>query len=276
MKRKVILLGTKPGSSAAYLYLRQRGWEVTQVVSPNSDKSHVSNWMPGPDLAQLASHFGTPVVDSQEKLQDSNVDLVISYMHRQRVSARTRSMGKYALNFHAGLLPHFAGWRFYSSAILEESSEYGVTCHLMEEEFDEGPIIQVRRFPIQPELETALTLERQSQKEMILLFRDVINRYEELGALSSREQVKEESGYMTRNEFDELKVIPSSADAKTADRIARAFYYPPYTLAHVIGPNGNILEVLPESIKHQLAKNHHSEDFKVLLEALALEYPLAD
>ena len=61
-------------------------------------------------------------------------------------------------------------------AILEDSPEYGCTCHIMDENFDSGPLVKVRRFAINPREETALSLEK-SSTEMILLFREVISAY---------------------------------------------------------------------------------------------------
>ncbi len=96
------------------------------------------------------------------------MDFVISYMYRHLVKGDVIAMAKQAaVNFHAGPLPAYGGWAFYNVAILENASEYGCTCHYMDEGFDTGPIFKVRNFPINTSLETACSLERKTQREMI-------------------------------------------------------------------------------------------------------------
>ena len=82
---------------------------------------------------------------------------------------------KSAINFHPAPLPEFGGFAFYNLAILEEKTSYGCTCHHMDSSFDTGDIVKVRTFPMNYETDTALSLERKTQKEMLLLFDEIID-----------------------------------------------------------------------------------------------------
>jgi methionyl-tRNA formyltransferase len=266
MKKTAILLGSKPASVAALLLLRKHGWDVKEVVAAPEQ----ADWIPRPTLFEVATSLGIRTVENQADLITDKVDLVISYMCRARVKPQTLSRGKYPLNFHAGPLPEFGGWAFYNVAILENSHEYGCTCHVMDESFDTGPLVKVRRFAINPSKETAYSLERKAQLEMILLFVEVLSIYETTGSLPSEDQDPSKMRYMNAQEFGKLKEIPLNANAEEVDRIARAFWYPPYEVAHIKMPSGLKVEVVPEMVKRELAYGLHVDDLSVFLKTCGL------
>ena len=263
MSKEAILLGSKPGSVVALLILVKQGWTIKEVVATPDE----APWLPMPSLYDVASRLGIQTVEKQSQLESKAVDLVISYMCRSLVKSDTLERGRYALNFHAGPLPEFGGFANYNVAILEDSAEYGCTCHIMDEGFDTGPIVKVRRFGINPGSETALSLEKRSQSEMILLFREVISDYEITGEIESIEQDPERMRYMNAVEFRKMKQIPSEATYEEADRIARAFWYPPYEIAYYLLPNGTKVEVVPKIAKNDLAGKLHENNLDHLLRA---------
>jgi methionyl-tRNA formyltransferase len=256
-KPSVILLGSKPGAVTALEVMLARGWDVRCVVVSRSI-SHP--WVQGPSLAEYATDRGLSVVVQSELASDVRADFVISYMFRHRVRRETLAMAsRAALNFHAGPLPEFGGWAFYSVAILENSPEYGCTCHYMDEGFDTGPLLEVRRFPIDARQETAWSLERKAQQEMIRLFVDFCLFAETGEPLPIQQQDKTRARYLQREQFDALKRIPDGADAETVDRTARAFWYPPYDCACVRIGDG-YAEVVPKIVKEQMASWMHAGD----------------
>ena len=261
MSKEAILLGSKPASVTALLLLLKQGWTVKEVVASRDQAS----WLPTPSLYDVANKLGIRTVEKQSQLESTGVDLVISYMCRSLVKKRTLERGKYALNFHAGPLPEFGGWAFYNVAILEDAPEYGCTCHIMDEGFDTGPLVKVRRFGINPRLETVLSLERKAQIEMILLFREVISSYEISGEIRSGEQDLKRMRYLNADQFAKMKQIPLEAAPEDADRIARAFWYPPYEMAYYLLPNGTRLEAIPEIVKYDIALGMHSRDLDDLM-----------
>jgi methionyl-tRNA formyltransferase len=93
----------------------------------------------------------------------------------------------------------------------------------MDERFDTGPLVKVRRFAINPREETALSLEKKAQIEMILLFKEVISAYEVAGMISSVDQDPERMRYLNAKQFAKMKQIPMEATPEEVDRIARAF-----------------------------------------------------
>lgn len=260
-----ILLGSKPGAVVALSTMLERGWDVRAVVvSPK----HNYSWISGTTLEAFASEKGVPVITAQDQLpRNEQADFVISYMFRYRVKAETLALGRRAaLNFHAGPLPEYGGWAFYNIAVLEDADEYGCTCHYMDEGFDTGPLFKVRRFPINAREETAYSLERKAQEEMVRLFREFCEIAETGDALPYEEQDKSRMRYLGREEFEALKEIPADADDETIQRRARAFWYPPYECAYMRVGDAKV-EVVPRIVKEQLATLLHADDLETLQNA---------
>jgi methionyl-tRNA formyltransferase len=266
-KPSAILLGSKPGSVVALSVMLERGWDVRGVVvSPKFSYP----WLPGPTPAEFAASRGVRVFTAQDQLPPGEAaDFVISYMFRYRVKPEAlRLARRAALNFHAGPLPEFGGWAFYNVAILENSPEYGCTCHYMDEGFDTGALFKVRRFPIDASQETAYSLERKAQGEMVRLFRDFCRIAETGEDLPREEQDRGRMRYMNREEFEALKAIPDGADDETVQRYARAFWYPPYDCAYTLA-GGVKVEVIPRAVKEHVASLLHADDLEGLRAAAA-------
>lgn len=266
IKPSVVLMGSKPGSVVALSEMVRRGWEVRHVVV---SRKIAHPWIAGPTLEQAAKNFGIPVV-TQPELPRVPVDFVISYMFRYRVKSDVIALGNRAsLNFHAGPLPEFGGWAFYNIAILENAREYGCTCHHLDDGFDTGPLLKVSRFPINVKEETAYSLERKAQEDMIRLFVDFCNLAESGEELPRIPQDPQKLRYLDQEAFNALKEIPADADQETVDRYARAFWYPPHQCGYV-NWNGVKVEVIPEIAKRQAAELLHDDDYERLSQACRL------
>ena len=261
-KPSVIILGSKPAAAVALETMLHRGWQVKAVVQ-SGQNSH--EFIPGYRLGDLAAKYDIPIV-KQDELPTDQVDYVISYMFRYRVKLPILNLARRAaLNFHAGPLPEFGGWAFYNLAILENSDFYGCTCHHMDEGFDTGPLFKVNRFPIVAENETAWSLERKAQEEMVRLFIDFCEIAESESELPYIEQNKKKMRYMDHDSFEKLKEIPENSDEETIQRHARAFFYPPYECAYT--KIGNVkVEVIPNIAKQLLAERLHYDDYERLLD----------
>jgi methionyl-tRNA formyltransferase len=255
-KPSVILLGSKPGATVALELMLQYGWQVRAVV-PSGGNVH--DFIAGQRVEELATKNGIPLM-RQTDLPSEPVDFVISYMFRNLVKSRTLQLARRsALNFHAGPLPEYGGWAFYNLAILENAPDYGCTCHHMDEHFDTGPLLQVNRFAIKAQQETAWSLERKAQEEMIRLFVDFLHLAESGRELPRIAQDKSQMRYLDKGSFEELKKIPEHADEETIQRYARAFFYPPYECAYLCVGDTKV-EVLPKIAKQMLAERLHYDD----------------
>ena len=260
-----ILMGSKPGSVVALEIMLSREWTIPAVVV-SEGVSH--DWFDGPTLSEVARRNGIDVLLQAEIPEGLSVDFVISYMYRHKVTPSTLALAQVAaLNFHAAPLPRFGGWAFYNVAILEDCKQYGVTCHYMDEGFDTGPLLKVRNFDIDCRKETAISLERKSQKQMIELFHEFVRLAESGTPLPCVAQNPNQMRYMTKSEFAALKRIPADSSQKEIDRIARAFWYPPYQCAFVEFGDAQ-LEVVPELAKQSIAEQEQLGVYEELKNAV--------
>jgi len=264
-KPSVILLGSKPGATVALELLMKRGWQIRAVVP-----SGKHDFITGQNIGKIAMENDIPVF-KQNELPNEDVDFVISYMFRYLVKEKTLDHAlRAAVNFHAAPLPEYGGWAFYNLAIIENANQFGCTCHHMDEGFDTGPILRVNYFPIDAEKETAWSLERKTQEEMIRLFIDFLNLAESGKELPLIAQDNNKIRYLDKPNFEKLKEIPLNADDETIQRHARAFFYPPYECAYIRYSETKV-EVLPRIGKQLLAERLHQDDLEQLRE-IALLY----
>jgi methionyl-tRNA formyltransferase len=73
---------------------------------------------------------------------------LIAFVTPEIVSKRVLAkLGYGAINFHPGP-PDYPGWAPSHFALYERAMEFGATVHVMVEQVDAGPIIDVARFPV--------------------------------------------------------------------------------------------------------------------------------
>jgi methionyl-tRNA formyltransferase len=77
-------------------------------------------------------------------------------------------LGYGAFNFHPGP-PAYPGWAPSHFALYDQAKEFGATAHVMVEQVDAGPIIDVSLFPIPPDI-SVLGLEGLAYAHLALLF----------------------------------------------------------------------------------------------------------
>jgi methionyl-tRNA formyltransferase len=202
--------------------LVERGAEVVAVVAPEPDR-----FTREPQRLDLAAQrHELPLVSDDDLYArpPEDVDLVVSFLYWRLIREPLISLGRIGcLNFHPAPLPDFRGLGGYNVAVLEGLREWGVSCHFVDERFDTGDLVEVERFPIDPDAHTALSLDLESGERLVGLFGRVMER-----ALSGEELPREPQGpgrYVSREEFERLRVVRPGDDLH---RKLRAFWYPPH------------------------------------------------
>ena len=133
------------------------------------------------------------------------------------------------INFHPALLPEYKGTGGYNLAIMDELNEWGNTAHYVDASIDTGEIIEVDRFPIDAETETAQSLERKTMQALEDFARRIITR-----AIESKTKLPTTPNiggrYVSRDEMEAMKQIH---DGDNIEKKIRAFWFPPYDGAYV-------------------------------------------
>jgi methionyl-tRNA formyltransferase len=239
----------KRSAARALESLVENGVEVAAVVSAAPDR-----WTREEQRLDLvAQRHGVPLTDEGELYArpPRDVDLVISFLFWNRIREPLLSVGRIGcLNFHPAPLPDFRGLGGYNVAILEGMPEWGVSCHFVDESFDTGDLVEVDRFPIDQQTETAFSLDLRSQEQLLALFRRVMAK-----ALAGEELPRAPqadvgpSRYVDRAEFESLRVVRPGDDL---ERKLRAFWYPPYPGA-VVEVGGRTLTLVDEALLGEVA-----------------------
>jgi methionyl-tRNA formyltransferase len=238
----VYLAKCKRSAAESLEWLVAEGIDVAAVLSAPPDAFTQDSQR----VDLVAERHGLPLVSEEElyAAPPADVDLVISFLYWKRIREPLLSLGRLGcLNFHPAPLPDMRGVGGYNVAILEAMSEWGVSCHFVDPDFDTGDIVEVERFPIDPGSATAFSVDLESQARLSELFRRVMTRRE----LPRTPQG--EGRYVTREELEGLRVVRPGDDV---DRKLRAFWYPPHPGA-VIEVEGRPLTLVDERLLAEVA-----------------------
>jgi methionyl-tRNA formyltransferase len=244
---RVVFMGKSKRSAVLALdWLAARGAAVLAVVAPEPDDlTHERQRL---DLA--ASRHGMPLTTEDELYANppEDVDVVVSFLFWNRIREPLISLGRAGcLNFHPAPLPDYRGVGGYNVAILDGLASWGVSCHFVDEHFDTGDLVEVERFAIDPESETAFSLDLTSQEHLLALFERVMQRLLDGKPLPRSPQ--QDGRYVSRTEFEELRVVRPGDDLR---RKLRAFWYPPWPGA-VLDVDGQRLTLVDESLLAEVA-----------------------
>lgn len=224
----VLFMGRKLVGASCLSWLLQR--TDVKVVGVITDSHLVVS--PTRDLAR---QFDIPVLsreEAEEKIKAGQLrpDVSFSMLYWQKIrNPLLRGCSRGVINFHPAPLPDYRGTGGYNLAILEGLRQWAVSAHYVDEQIDSGPLIEVRRFAIDADRETALTLERKCQSELLAQFKRIAAKVIESPQLLS---AAPNCGgrYVSRNELEAMKELRPGDDVA---RKIRAFWFPPYDGAHV-------------------------------------------
>lgn len=252
---KIFFMGRKPVAAKALTWLLKRDDVV--VVGVITD-SHLSV-SPTADVARRA---GLPILTrevAEQKIasQEISVDLGLSMLYWQKIrSPLLESCSKGVVNFHPAPLPQYKGTAGYNLAILERLCTWAVSAHYVDEAIDTGGIIDVHEFSIDPEFETARSLEAKSQPLLLAQFQDIVGRIlRSDGWLPTKPNVG--GRYVSRAEMEAMKEVKEGDDI---ERKVRAFWFPPYDGAYKV-VNGMKCTLVSRQILESLADPQASSLF---------------
>lgn len=253
---KVLFMGRKPVAARCLEHILDRsGIEVVAVLTDNH--LEVS------PTSEVARQNNIPLLRFEEALEacDSgrlSFDFGVSMLYWRKLKGALLSAAPRGIvNFHPAPLPDYKGVGGYNLAILDGRHEWACSAHYVDEEIDTGEIIMIKRFAMDPEAETARTLEAKSQTVLFDLFCTV---FDEFVQTKDRLPTSPNKGgrHLNRAELEAMKRIDVEKD--DIARKARAFWFPPYDGAFV-EINGQKFTLTDRSILEGLADPSSSSLF---------------
>ncbi len=112
-------------------------------------------------------------------LESAEVDLIILAGYMKKIgSAVLSAFSNRILNIHPALLPKFGGQGMYGmhvheAVIAASETESGATVHLINEVYDEGPILQQLKVPVLQD-DTPETLQKRVLEKEHILYPDTV------------------------------------------------------------------------------------------------------
>jgi phosphoribosylglycinamide formyltransferase 1 len=134
---------------------RERVAKVVLVASNRADSPALIRAATASiDIAHFnAADDGTELLDLLKK---HLIDLVVLAGYLKRIPSKViREYSGRMINIHPALLPAFGGEGMYGARVHEAviasgAKESGVTVHLVDDEYDRGPIVAQWRIPVEP------------------------------------------------------------------------------------------------------------------------------
>jgi methionyl-tRNA formyltransferase len=232
---KALFLGKHKRSTVRALeHLVSRGAEVVGVVAPpepglaaDAQRLDLSARRHGIRLTSAEAVYAGLEDPGNADIDLDGVDVVLSFLFWRRIRKPIIALGRVGcLNFHPAPLPDFRGVGGYNVALMERLPEWGASAHFVDEGFDTGDLVRVERFPIDPDTETALSLDMATQERLLGLFREVVDLLVDGAVLPRTPQVG--GRYVNRAEFEALRRVLPDDPPELVERRIRAFWYPPH------------------------------------------------
>ncbi len=244
---KILFAGRKLVATRCLEYLLTR--ENVEIIGVLTD-SHLEI----SPTKNLAVSSGIPIYSFDAALErigsgklDFDLGLSVLYWRKLRDGFLTSPVRGF-LNFHPAILPEYKGTAGYNLAILESLDSWGVSAHYVDGSIDTGPIIDVAKFPISLNEETAKSLEQKSVEALYEQFKKIVDL-----ALAAEQMLPTKANiggrYVTRQEMEEMKEVKEGDDVH---RKIRAFWFPPYHGAYKV-VNGVKCTLIDDFILQQLA-----------------------
>lgn len=204
------------------------GIEVKYILT--SDKSVDAS------LKAISEDIGAEIVlDSiDNNLYNEKVDLLISFAYQKLIPDLLIQNADVAINFHPAPLPKYKGRANNIHAVLNGETEWGVTCHFLDESFDHGDIIDTRKFDIDnPDTITGKDLADVSWNYCLDMLENLIKRFLMRENIVGTPQKGEEKYYSMKDLIKE-KEITMSDRSEIITRKINALWFPPFEGAYII------------------------------------------
>jgi methionyl-tRNA formyltransferase len=156
-------------------------------------------------------------------------------------------LGYGAFNFHPGP-PAYPGWAPSHFALYDQATEFGATAHVMVEQVDAGPIIDVELFPIPPDI-SVLGLEGLAYAHLALLFWRQAKSMATDPAPPPTRPIKWGTIKYSRRAYRAICEIPLDISKPELDRRIKVFGGNHFGIAPTINLHGiEFRAVLPQSV----------------------------
>ncbi len=208
--QKIIFLSGAADKSKLLEELISNGHNIVAVVLPQS-KKYEKNYAALIKVANKAKIeiIISPPSELNKYTKDIDFDILISSGYPFIIPAEVFSRAHTALNFHPTLLPKYRG-RYLHPILINNDKETGVSAHLIDENYDTGPIVKQIKYPV----ETFDTIKSLSRKNIAAEIKLVLQVLEEAYAGKLKTQAQDEnssSSYFKQRTPEDSEINPEKS-----------------------------------------------------------------
>lgn len=198
---RIMYMGTPPYAATILRALIAADRIPYLVVTQPDRPAGRSQRLTPPPVKEVAQAAGIPVVQPEKITKEIRDELIASQPDIILVAAFGKILRRPlleapkfgCLNAHAGLLPAYRGAAPVNWSLVRGETESGVTIIRMDEGIDTGPVLSVRRLPIDPDDNAGTLLDKMAEVAGPLLV-ETMNRYV-AGEILPQPQPSEGAGY---------------------------------------------------------------------------------
>ena len=169
-------------------------------------------------------------IDSSKKKKikiSKNYDYLISFLNSMYINKSERKkIKRNSFNVHPGP-PEYPGFGCYNFAMLDKVNFYGSTVHIINDKFDSGKIINVKKFKFSYKKFNLEKLIRKTHENIIKQAKDFINDIQNK-KLKIEGNLKWKKKAYTKKEFETAREIKLNDTRKNVLKKIKAFSYKNY------------------------------------------------
>jgi methionyl-tRNA formyltransferase len=175
-------------------------------------------------------------IDSSKKKKIKilkNYDYLISFLNSMYINKSLRKKIKInSFNFHPGP-PEYPGFGCYNFAFLDRANSYGSTIHIINDKFDSGKIVNVKKFKFSYKKFNLEKLIRKTHENIFKQAKVFINDIQN-SKLKIEGNLKWKKKAYTKKEFENARKIKLKDSKKTVLKKIKAFSYKNYESVYLI------------------------------------------
>lgn len=179
-------------------------------------------------LKSIKIKFDIIDISKQKKIKIfKRYNYLISFLNSKYISRNIRQkIKKDSYNFHPGP-PEYPGFGCYNFALLDRAKFYGSTIHLMNDKFDDGQIINVKKFRISNQKLNLEKLILKTHQNIFIQAKEFINCLLS-DNIKVNNHLKWKRKAFTKREFEIARKIDLKDTKLTIQKKIRAFSYKNY------------------------------------------------
>lgn len=223
----VVIASDRRETARVIRYLTDKKINILYIVSNELTNKDLEN-----DELMILKEF--------KQNEDYSDSVLISYYYGKLILPEDFKRFFLSVNFHPAPLPYYKGIKCGVHAIVNNEKKFGVTCHIIDEKFDNGKILGLNEFTLDQN-ETGYSVTNKLKNALFQLFTKFVSNYffgENVNLFDEIQGIKyviDSPRYYSNNDFEKLKCLTGKdLYSESTAQILKALWHPNYLDAYYV------------------------------------------